>query len=177
MRSRTPHPYPNHPFPSSVWRVLHPCLLLEGKIYNEIVLGKTLKSIHNHTELTGIWQIQVDISIFVICIRFMKGKTEHSQYVSDDMSQMTGNMCISCPLNAVLAYWDPGGLASCSRFWETEVQAPGRQLWVRLIILAERWSWKGHSSVTMRNHQLSTFIVQVMGTELWAIFLGDGAVS
>ena len=34
----------------------------------------------------------------------MKGKTEHSQYASNDMSQMSDNMCISCPPTAVLAY-------------------------------------------------------------------------
>ena len=42
----------------------------------------------------------------------MKRKTEHFQYISNDMSQMSDNMCISCPPTAVLAYWDPGGLAS-----------------------------------------------------------------
>ena len=105
-----PTPYPTHPFPSSLWRVLA-CSWRE-KFKKGIVVGKTLKSIHNHTELTGIWQIQVDISIFVICIRFMKGKTEHSQYVSNDMSQMSDNMCISCLPTAVPAYWDPRGLAS-----------------------------------------------------------------
>ena len=42
----------------------------------------------------------------------MKGKIEHSQYVSNDMSQMSDNMCISRPPAAVPAYWDPGGSAS-----------------------------------------------------------------
>ena len=34
----------------------------------------------------------------------MKGKTEHSQYVSNDMSQMSDNKCISCLPTAVPAY-------------------------------------------------------------------------
>ena len=52
--------------------------------------------------------MQVDISIFVICIGFMKGKTEHSQYVLNDMSQMSDDMCISCPTIAVPVYWHLG---------------------------------------------------------------------
>ena len=48
----------------------------------------------------------------------MKGKTEHFQYVSNEMSQMSDNMCISCPSAVVAAYWDPGGLAHflCNKF-------------------------------------------------------------
>ena len=42
----------------------------------------------------------------------MKEKTEHSQYVSNDMSKMSDNTCISHLPTAVPAYWDPGGLAS-----------------------------------------------------------------
>ena len=44
----------------------------------------------------------------------MKGKTKHSQYVSNDMPQMSDNMCISCLPAAVPAYWDPRGSASYS---------------------------------------------------------------
>ena len=98
------HPLPNPPFSSFTVKSSVSLLALGGKSLKGIVLGKTLKSVHNHTELTGIWQIQVDISIFVICLRFMKGKTEHSQYVSNDMSQMSDNMCISCLPTAVPAY-------------------------------------------------------------------------
>ena len=76
MSSRTSSP---QPFPSSLCEEF--CILAcslftcsRREKFNKECIGKTLKSIHNHTELTGIWQIQVDISIFVICIRFMKGK-------------------------------------------------------------------------------------------------------
>ena len=47
----------------------------------------------------------------------MKGKTEHSQYVSNDMSQMSDNMCISCLSAAVSAYWNPRGSASSIIDW------------------------------------------------------------
>ena len=111
---RHPTPHPTHPFPSSLLTVRSSAslLVLGGKSLTRDWLGKTLKSIHNHTELTGIWQIQVDISVFVICIRFMKENTEHSQYVSNDMSQMSDNICISRPPAAVPAYWDTAGSAS-----------------------------------------------------------------
>ena len=56
-------------------------------------------------------------------------------------------------------------------YWDTE-------LWVDMIVLMGRWSWKGHSLVTLRKPYLSTFIAQVSGrqsfepffweTELWA---------
>ena len=52
--------------------------------------------------------------------------------------------------------------------WETEI-------WVNMIILVARWSWKGYLFVILENTQL--ICSGLRETELWAILLEDTALS
>ena len=106
----TPLPYP--PFSFLTVKSSASFLALGGK---SLKRDCTWKNIELHSWPYRINRNMADTSrYFYIC--YLYNVYERKNWTFSTcfkwMSQMSDNMCISCSSAAVLAYWDPGGLAS-----------------------------------------------------------------
>ena len=84
-------------------------------------------------------------------------------------SGFLGDGALSSYKSCSVPWWHWGSDSwACSLF-----RSPGRHLWVNMIILVEKWSWKGCLLVHLVKPQLCTFIVQVsLGTRALSHFPG-----